>query len=89
MNHKHSRGTQNITGHIATLYSGSQSGAFYPYGTFYRGTAGPAESYGSGFDASRSWSGRSSVPEELPTGSTTGNELRPNNYTNRIWVRVS
>lgn len=67
--HSHSRGTQNITGEIpeGTEEAGENS-PYLPKGAFYwtgetvdTGPDGGRRSYSVGFDASRTWTGHSSV----------------------------
>ena len=93
--HKHSRGTMEITGALSgtkDIYNGA-SGAFtinYDQDSRPHWEADKTGTYANcSFVASRSWTGYTSEPTNDNSGSTGDTETRPDNYTIRIWKRVS
>lgn len=106
--HDHDKGTMNITGTFGTHshdtegdngQGGSRvSGAFYPYATWCRSSAGRDSGCGAivNFSANRSWSGRTSYTaahsHSLSIGVTgAGNawDTRPKYIAAYIWIRTA
>lgn len=92
-NHSHSRGTMNITGRVVTNQGGSQ-GAFYDTGTNYiwgGGRSDAKQNGGRGFDASRSWTGYTSVEglhSHTLTGTASANSLSENTVKNITLIPI-
>ena len=98
IDHKHDRGTMNITGMLYINGFSKAGMAFDEKGALYA-------TYGDGhwgvdsgkntangvlnFDASRGWTGETSSPTNTDSETYGGVETRPVNYTYRIWKRIS
>ena len=96
--HKHTRGTMNITGMLFINGFSKAGVAFNQKGALYATDGGGNWGVDSGkntangvlnFDASRDWNGETSSPTNTKSGTYGSVETRPVNYTYRIWKRIS
>ena len=90
-----SRGTQNITGTLATRgfenFYTETTGAFYKFGSYDRGSGADQPGVKFGFDASRSWTGstNSVAPQTSALGSGSALDVTPAYYTCHMWLRLT